>query len=35
MDRDKYMSNEDRFWLARESKLVEAASSGGLSLGGK
>ena len=35
MDRDKYMSNEDEFWLARESKSVEVASSGGLCLGGE
>ena len=33
MDREKYMHNEDRFWLARESKLIEVANSAGLCLG--
>ena len=32
MDREKYMNNEDRFWLAREGKLTEVANSGGFCL---
>ena len=32
MDKVKYMNNEDKFWLARQSKLVEVANSAGLCL---
>ena len=34
MDKEKYMNNEDRFWLARESNQVLIANSAGICIDG-